>query len=85
VVYGDERKRTGRRRIENVFWTMSKPRNVGLSWDQNGRSLFTAIRHPEYRRHECRSGFCGELEKLGSDDKGEGASGDPARPRVPMH
>jgi len=63
---------------------MSKPRNVGLSWDQNGRNLSTAIRHPVYRWREHGSGFCGEREKLISDEKGKGASGDPARLKVPM-
>jgi hypothetical protein len=58
---------------------MSKPRNVGLSWDQNGRNLSTAIRHPVYRWREHGSGFCGEREKLISDEKGKGASGDPRK------
>jgi hypothetical protein len=39
---------------------------------------------PVYRRRESRPGFRTELENLAGDDKGKGASGSPARPKVPM-
>jgi hypothetical protein len=63
MVHGDERKRTSRRRIESYLDDV-KTKDVGVSWDQNGRHLFTAIRHPVYRRRDCVSGFCGERGKL---------------------
>ena len=43
-----------------------------------------AMRCPVYRRRESHSGFRTELENLAGDDKGKGASGGPARPKVPM-
>jgi hypothetical protein len=55
-----------------------------LSRDKTGRNLSTASWHPVYRRHERVSGSCREREKLVSDEKGKGTSGDPARLKVPM-
>ena len=40
------------------------------------------MRCPVYRRHDSHSGFRTELENLAGDDKGKGASGSPARPKV---
>jgi len=39
---------------------------------------------PVYRRRESHPGFRTELENLAGDDKGKGASGSSARPKVPM-
>jgi hypothetical protein len=41
-----------------------------------------AMRCPVYRRRESHPGFRTELENLASDDKGKGASGSSARPKV---
>ena len=43
-----------------------------------------AMRCPVYRWRESHPGFRTELEKLAGDDKGKGASGSSARPKVPM-
>jgi hypothetical protein len=40
---------------------------------------------PVYRRRDSHSGSRMELENLAGDAKGKGASGGPARPKVPMH
>ena len=44
-----------------------------------------AMRCPAYRRHDSYLGFRTELENRVGDAKGKGASGGPARPKVPMH
>jgi hypothetical protein len=38
-----------------------------------------------YRRHDSYPGFRTELENRVGDAKGKGASGEPTRPKVPMH
>ena len=38
-----------------------------------------------HRRRDSNSGFRTELENLAGDAKGEGTSGRPTRPKVPMH
>jgi len=43
-----------------------------------------AMRCPVYRRRESHPGFRTELENLAGDEKGKGASGRTARPKVPM-
>ncbi len=43
-----------------------------------------AVRCPVYRRRDSHPGFRTELENLVGNDKGEGPSGSPARPTVPM-
>src|ERR1035441_5042727 len=43
-----------------------------------------AMRCPVYRRRESHPGFRTELENLAGDDKGKGASGNSARPKVLM-
>jgi hypothetical protein len=43
-----------------------------------------AMRCPVFRRRDSHSGFRTELENLTGDAKGKGASGEPARPKVPM-
>jgi hypothetical protein len=53
-----------------------------------GRSMeetyLLAMRCPVYRRRDSHPGFRTELENLVGNDKGEGPSGSPARPTVPM-
>ena len=44
-----------------------------------------AMRRPVYRRRDFHLGFRTEPETLVGDVKGKGASGDPARLKVPMH
>ncbi len=43
-----------------------------------------AMRCPVYRRRDSHPGFRTELENLDGNAKGEGPSGSPARPTVPM-
>jgi hypothetical protein len=43
-----------------------------------------AMRCPVYRRRDSHPGFRTELENLVGNDKGEGPSGSPAKPTVPM-
>ena len=43
-----------------------------------------AMRCPVFRRRESHLGFRAELENLDGDDKGKGASGSSARPKVLM-
>ena len=44
-----------------------------------------AIWRPVYRRRDSHPGSTAELENLDGDAKGKGTSGDPVRPKVPMH
>ncbi len=44
-----------------------------------------AMRGPAFRRHDSYPGFRTELENRVGDAKGESTSGDPTRPKVPMH
>src|SRR6266478_1592859 len=44
-----------------------------------------AMRGPVYRRHDSYLGFRTELENRIGDAKGKGTSGEPTRPKVPMH
>jgi hypothetical protein len=43
------------------------------------------MRGPVYRRHDSYPGFRTELENRVGDAKGKSPSGDPTRPKVPMH
>jgi hypothetical protein len=43
-----------------------------------------ATRGPVQRRRDSNPGFRAELENLADDEKGQGTSGSPARPKVPM-
>ena len=43
------------------------------------------MRRPVFRWHDSYPGFRTELENRVGDDKGKGTSGDPMRPKVPMH
>src|SRR6266849_9094092 len=47
-------------------------------------SYLQAMWCPVYRRRESHPGFRTELENLAGDEKGQGPSGSPARPKVPM-
>ena len=55
---------------------------------RSGKSMavtyLLAIRCPVYRRRDFHLGFDTELENLIDGVKGKGASGGPARPKVPM-
>ena len=56
---------------------------------RSGKSMavtyLLAIRCPVYRQRDFHLGFDTELENLIDGAKGKGASGSPARPKVPMH
>jgi len=54
--------------------------------EQHGRgpTYLLAMRCPVYRRRDSHPGFRTELENLVGNAKGEGPSGSPARPTVPM-
>ena len=52
--------------------------------EQHGRDLLTGHAMSGYRRRDSHPGFRTELENLDGNAKGEGPSGSPARPTVPM-
>jgi hypothetical protein len=57
-----------------------------LSREQHGRlPTYWPCGGPVYRRHDSYLGFRTELENRVGDAKGKGTSGDPTRPKVPMH
>jgi hypothetical protein len=82
MVERGERKRTAA--SVEIPQTMSKPEVGTPSGISSGDVLILPERHPAYRRHEARLGFGTERENLAGDAKGKGASGGPARPKVPM-
>src|SRR5271155_5770504 len=54
--------------------------------EQHGRlPTYWPMWGPVYRRHDSYLGFRTELENRVGDAKGKGPSGDPTRPKVPMH
>jgi hypothetical protein len=56
------------------------------SREQQGRlPTYWPCGGPVYRRHDSYLGFRTELENRVGDAKGKGTSGDPTRPKVPMH
>jgi hypothetical protein len=57
------------------------PARVGRSTEA---TYLLAVRCPVYRGRDSSLGFRTELENLVGDAKGKGASGSPARPKVPM-
>jgi hypothetical protein len=65
--------------------TTSKPEFPACSGSSMEGTYLLAIRCPVHRRRDSNSGFCTELENLGGDAKGKGASGCPMRPKVPRH
>jgi hypothetical protein len=54
----------------------------GTAWKV---TYLLAMRGPVYRRHDSYLGFGTELENRVGDAKGKGTSGDPTRPKVPLH
>src|SRR5260370_40886736 len=68
----------------NRTQTTSKPECPACSGSSMEGTYLLAMRCPVYRRRDSHPGFRTELENLVGDAKGEGPSGSPARPRVPM-
>src|ERR1700758_1128399 len=64
--------------------TTSKPECLACSGSSMEGTYLLAMRCPVYRRCDSHLGFRTELENLVGDAKGEGPSGRPARPTVPM-
>src|SRR5512146_1419638 len=64
--------------------TTSKPELPACSGISMEGTYLLAMRCPVYRRRDSHPGFRTELENLVGDVKGEGPSGRPARPTVPM-
>src|SRR6201984_1835660 len=64
--------------------TTSKPEWPACSGSSMEGAYLLAMRCPVYRRRDSHPGFRTELENLVGDAKGEGPSGSPARPTVPM-
>ena len=58
------------------------PLILGAAWKVPN---LLAMRGPAFRRHDSYPGFRTELENRVGDAKGKSASGDPTRPKVPMH
>jgi hypothetical protein len=69
----------------NRTQTTSKPELPACSGSSMEGTYLLAMRCPVHRRRDSNSGFCTELENLGGDAKGKGASGCPMRPKVPRH
>src|ERR1700747_2664341 len=63
----------------------SKPGPLPSSGKSMAETYLLAMRCPVLRRRDSHSGFCTELENLAGDAKGQGTSGETARPKVPMH
>src|ERR1700757_3535273 len=64
--------------------TTSKPECPACSGSSMEETYLLAMRCPVYRRRDSHPGFRTELENLVGNAKGEGPSGSPARPTVPM-
>ena len=86
VMWGLERRAKANRWIKHRSRTTDDTKTVTDS--RFGTSMevtcLLAMRCPVQRRRESNLGFRAELENLGGDAKGEGASGRTVRPRVPM-
>ncbi len=82
-----ERRAQANLRIKhrNRTRTTSKPEFPACSGSSMEGTYLLAIRCPVHRRRDSNSGSCTELENLGGDAKGKGASGCPMRPKVPRH
>ena len=68
----------------NTARTTSKPELPARAGRSTAATYLLAVRCPEYRGRDSSLGFRTELENLVCDGKGKGASGNPARPKVPM-
>src|SRR6266700_199660 len=68
----------------NRTQTTSKPECPACSGNSMEETYLLAMRCPVYRRRDSHPGFRTELENLDGNAKGEGPSGSPARPTVPM-
>jgi hypothetical protein len=68
----------------NRTQTTSKPECPACSGSSMEETYLLAMRCPVYRRRDSDPGFRTELENLDGNAKGEGPSGSPARPTVPM-
>ena len=68
----------------NRTQTTSKPECPACSGSSMEGTYLLAMRCPVYRRRDSHPGFRTELENLDGNAKGEGPSGSPARPTVPM-
>ena len=74
----DEASKTGMKALKTGVFTLSR--------EQHGRlPTYWPCGCPVYRRHDSYLGFRTELENRVGDAKGKGASGEPTRPKVPMH
>ena len=74
----DEASKTGMKTPKTGIFTLSR--------EQQGRlPTYWPCGGPVYRRHDSYLGFRTELENRVGDAKGKGASGEPTRPKVPMH
>ena len=80
----DERKRTSVEASKSLQ-TTSKPGSHHCSGRSVAETYLLAMRCPVCRRRDSHSSFRTELETLVDDVKGKGASGEPVRPKVPMH
>ena len=62
----------------------SKPESLQYSGKSVAVTYLLVTRCPVCRRRDSHLGSCVELGNLDGDAKGKGASGDPARLKVPM-
>ena len=79
----DERKRSSDD-ASKQSWTTSKPGSLFCSGISAEDTCLLTAWCPVFRRRDSHLGFRMELETLVGHAKGKGASGEPARPKVPM-
>ena len=74
----DEASKTGMTTLKTGIFTLSR--------EQHGRlPTYWPCGGPVYRRHDSYLGFRTELENRVGDAKGKDTSGEPTKPKVPMH
>ena len=80
----DECKRTTEEASKTGIMA-SKPGSSPCPGNSMEGTYLLVMWRPVFRWHDSYPGFRTELENRVGDDKGKGTSGDPMRPKVPMH
>jgi len=80
----DECKRTTEEASKTGI-TAPKPGSSPCPGSSMEGTYLLVMWRPVFRWHDSYPGFRTELENRVGDDKGKGTSGDPMRPKVPMH
>ena len=80
----DECKRTSDE-ASKTGYRFPKPGSSPCPGNSMEGTYLLAMRGPVFRRHDSYPGFRTELENRVGDAKGKSTSGEPTRPKVPMH